>query len=258
MKKLLYITFLFIITLSYSQEQVAYEAIWLNDGMEEQYLEVETFWSEIKKEAISRDLQNGWVVWKVVKDPENESHSKKPDYIVMNGYKDSDQREKQINWEELGMEVYKGKLSKSKYKKEFAKWQGTRKKTSRFLVERLDNTEWKIPQGSETKVYFNGFQALNDDYENYEMKFFKKWHEKRMETGDLGWWEFNKVISRSDNENQDVTHFTMDIALIDNYMGSYPQPTEFSDQMLMKHGSESRKRIIGDELELKFVQFPQN
>lgn len=258
MKKLLYVTFLFIITLSYSQEQVAYEAIWLNDGMEEQYLEVETFWSEIKKEAISRDLQNGWVVWKVVKDPENESHSKKPDYIVMNGYKDSDQREKQINWEELGMEVYKGKLSKSKYKKEFAKWQGTRKKTSRFLVERLDNTEWKIPPGSETKVYFNGFQALNDDYENYEMKFFKKWHEKRMETGDLGWWEFNKVISRSDNENQNVTHFTMDIALIDNYMGSYQQPTEFSDQMLMKHGSESRKRIIGDELELKFVQFPQN
>ena len=258
MKKLLYITFLFIITLSYTQEQVAYEAIWLNDGMEEQYLEVETFWSEIKKEAISRDLQNGWVVWKVVKDPENESHSKKPDYIVMNGYKDSDQREKQTNWEELGMEVYKGKLSKSKYKKEFAKWQGTRKKTSRFLVERLDNSEWKIPPGSETKVYFNGFQALNDDYENYEMKFFKKWHEKRMETGDLGWWEFNKVISRSDNENQDVTHFTMDIALIDNYMGSYPQPTKFSDQMLMKHGSESRKRIIGDELELKFVQFPQN
>ena len=50
----------------------------------------------------------------------------------------------------------------------------------------------------------------------------------------------------------------MDIALIDNYMGSYPQPTEFSDQMLIKHGSESRKRIIGDELELKFVQFPQN
>ena len=30
--------------------------------MEEQYIEVEKFWSEIKKEAISRDLQNGWVV----------------------------------------------------------------------------------------------------------------------------------------------------------------------------------------------------
>ena len=112
--------------------------------------------------------------------------------------------------------------------------------------------------GSKTKVYFNGFQALNDDYENYEMKYFKKWHEKRMEAGELGWWEFNKVINRSENENQDVTHFTMDVALLDNYLETYEEVTEFTDQMLMKHGVQSRKRIIGDELELKFVQFAQN
>ena len=258
MKKLLYITIILITTICYSQNQISYEAIWLNEGMEEQYLEVEKFWSEIKKEAISRDLQSGWVVWKVVKNPDNEEHQKKPDYIVMNGFKNADQRKKQVNWEELGMEVYKGKLSKSKYKKEFAKWQGTIKKTSRFLVERLDNTEWKVPPGSETKVYFNGFQALNDDYENYEMKYFKKLHEKRMEAGDLGWWEFNKVISRSDNENKDVTHFTMDVTLVDNYFQTYPEATEFSDQMMRKHGAASRKRIIGDQLELKFFQFAQN
>jgi hypothetical protein len=258
MKKLLSISLLLFINFSISQTQISYEAIWLNEGMEEQYMEVEKFWSEIKKEAISRNLQEGWVVWKVIKNPENESHSKKPDYIVMNAYKDEDQRKKQVNWEELGRQAYKGKLSKSKYKKEFGKWQGTRKKTSRFLVERLDNTEWKVPQDSKTKVYFNGFQALNDDYENYEMKYFKKWHEKRMEAGELGWWEFNKVINRSENENQDVTHFTMDVALVDNYLETYDEVTEFTDQMLMKHGVQSRKRIIGDELELKFVQFPQN
>ena len=71
MKKLLYITFILITTISYSQNQISYEAIWLNEGMEEQYLEVEKFWSEIKKEAISRDLQSGWVVWKVIKNPDN-------------------------------------------------------------------------------------------------------------------------------------------------------------------------------------------
>ena len=101
MKKLLSISLLLFINFSISQTQISYEAIWLNEGMEEQYIEVEKFWSEIKKEAISRDLQNGWVVWKVIKDPENESHSKKPDYIVMNAYKDEDQRKKQVNWEEL-------------------------------------------------------------------------------------------------------------------------------------------------------------
>ena len=140
MKKLLSTSLLFFIQFSISQTQISYEAVWLNEGMEEQYMEVEKFWSEIKKEAISRDLQSFWVVWKVIKNSDNEEHQKKPDYIVMNAYKDADQRKKQVDWEELGREVYKGKLSKSKYKKEFGKWQGVRKKTSRFLVERLDNT----------------------------------------------------------------------------------------------------------------------
>ena len=110
MKKLLSISLLLFINFSISQTQISYEAIWLNEGMEEQYIEVEKFWSEIKKEAISRDLQNGWVVWKVIKDPENESHSNKPDYIVMNAYKDEDQRKKQVNWEEL-----EEKLTKENY-----------------------------------------------------------------------------------------------------------------------------------------------
>lgn len=258
MKKLLYITFILITTISYSQNQISYEAIWLNEGMEEQYLEVEKFWSEIKKEAISRDLQSGWVVWKVVKNPDNEEHQKKPDYIVMNGFKDADQRKKQVNWEELGMEVYKGKLSKSKYKKEFAKWQGTRKKTSRFLVERLDNTEWKVPPGSETKVYFNGFQALNDDYENYEMKFFKDWHEKRTNAGVQAWWEFNKVINRSKNANQEVTHFTLDILKDGASEYEHPDSSLFTHQMLVKNGVASRKRIIGDKMTMLYSHFQQN
>ena len=59
-------------------------------------------------------------------------------------------------------------------------------------------------------------------------------------------------------ENQDVTHFTMDVALVDNYLETYEEVTEFTDQMLMKAWCTSRKRIIGDELELKFVQFAQN
>ena len=67
MKKLLSISLLFFIQFSISQTQISYEAVWLNEGMEEQYMEVEKFWSEIKKEAISKDLQSFWVVWKVIK-----------------------------------------------------------------------------------------------------------------------------------------------------------------------------------------------
>ena len=59
MKKLLSISLLLFINFSISQTQISCETIWLNEGMEEQYIEVEKFWSEIKK-VISRDLQNGW------------------------------------------------------------------------------------------------------------------------------------------------------------------------------------------------------
>ena len=83
MKKLLSISLLFFIQFSISQTQISYEAVWLNEGMEEQYMEVEKFWSEIKKEAISKDLQSFWVVWKVIKNSDNEEHQKKPDYIAV-------------------------------------------------------------------------------------------------------------------------------------------------------------------------------
>ena len=68
-----------------------------------------------------------------------------------------------------------------------------------------------LEEGQSLDFRFNGFQALNDDYENYEMKFFKDWHEKRTNAGVQAWWEFNKVINRSKNANQEVTHFTLDI-----------------------------------------------
>ena len=48
------------------------------------------------------------------------------------------------------------------------------------------------------------------------------------------------------------------LLIVDDYFQTYPEASEFTDQMMRKHGASSRKRIIGDELELKFVQFAQN
>ena len=256
MKKFtLTILFTFYLTFSFAQ-LITHMSVRVDDNERQGYLELENFWSEIHEQAIKDGLSQRWMVWEFTYEDEEASKGK-PDFLVMNFYKDSIQKSKtaNLNFKDYAKKVYKGKLSKSKFEK---KWNLPLGKRNFYELERLDNTYWHGELKIGMKISMNVFKSLNEDYEDYEMKFFKKWHEKRMETGDLGWWEFNKVISRSDNENQDVTHFTMDIALIDNYMGSYPQPTEFSDQMLIKHGSESRKRIIGDELELKFVQFPQN
>ena len=115
-KQILSILFILSITISFSQ-LVSYEAIWVKDSMDESYVEVEEFWSKIKEQAIADDSQDFWIVFKLEKDIENADHKMKPDYIVMNGYKDSIQRSKSVNWQELGKKVYKKELSKKKFEK---------------------------------------------------------------------------------------------------------------------------------------------
>ena len=254
-KQILSILFTLSFLISFSQ-LISYEAIWVNEGMEEDYISVEEMWSEVKKQAIADDIQDFWIVFKLDKDPANEDDIKKPDYIVMNGFKDDVQRTKQTNWKELAQKVYKGKMSKRKFEMAWEKTPTVRKETRTFLVERLDNTVWNAPdEGQTLSFYFNGFQALNEDYENYEMKFFKDWHEKRTNAGAQAWWEFNKVISRSKNANQDVTHFTMDILKNGQPNYEHPDSSLFTHQMLVKNGVASRKRVIGDKMSSVYALF---
>ena len=256
-KQILSILFTLSFLISFSQ-LVSYEAIWVNDGMEDDYIAVEEMWSEVKKQAIADNLQDFWIVFKVEKDSTNPDHLTKPDYIVMNGFEDDAQRTMQKNWKELGMKVYKGKMSKRKFEKAWDKTPTVRKETRNFLVERLDNSVWSpLAEGKEARFLFNGFKALNDDYESFEMKYFKENHNKQIEAGSRAWWEFNKVISRSENANQEVTHFTMDI--IDaNYQWSNDNEPSFTDQMMSKYGVASRGRVLGDRMSMVYALFQEN
>ena len=256
-KQILSILFTLSFLISFSQ-LVSYEAIWVKDGMDESYVEVEEFWSKIKEQAIADDLQDFWVVFKLEKDSENEDDMTKPDYIVMNGFKDSLQRSKSVDWQGLAKTVYKKELSKKNFEKKWSLGMNVRKETRNFLVERLDNSVWSpLAEGKEARFLFNGFKALNDDYENFEMEYFKENHNKQIEAGSRAWWEFNKVLSRSENANQEVTHFTMDIIDAD-YQWSNDNEPSFTDKMMSKYGVASRERVIGDRMMMLFSQFQQN
>ena len=256
-KQILSIIFTLTFSISFSQ-LISYEAIWVNEGMEEDYISVEEIWSEVKKQAIADDIQDFWIVFKVQKDATNADNLKKPDYIVMNGFKDEEQRTKQTNWKELAQKVYKGKMSKRKFEKAWEMTPTVRQETRNFLVERLDNTVWNAPdEGQSLNFFFNGFQALNDDYENFEMKFFKENHNKQIESGSRAWWEFNKVLNRSENANQEVTHFTMDV-IDKDYQWSNDGEPSFTEQMMVKYGVASRERVIGDRMSVLFAKFQQN
>ena len=87
-----------------SSQLISYEAIWVTDGMEEDYISVEELWSEVKKQAIADDIQDFWVTLRSKKDSTNPESMKKPDYIVFNGFKDDEQRKKANKLERVSNE----------------------------------------------------------------------------------------------------------------------------------------------------------
>ena len=63
MKNLL-LTLLLVFSYSINAQYAVMWAVDLKDGGEKQYLELESFYSEIHKEALKQGLRSGWSVWK--------------------------------------------------------------------------------------------------------------------------------------------------------------------------------------------------
>ena len=55
-------------------------------------------------------------------------------------------------------------------------------------------------------MYGAPVQELDENYVNYELEFFKKGHDKQIETKERGWWELNEIVSSSDNALKEMTH----------------------------------------------------
>ena len=152
-------------------------------------------------------------------------------------------------------------MSKRKFEMAWEKTPSVRKETRTFLVERLDSTVWNAPdEGQTLSFYFNGFQALNEDYENYEMKFFKKWHEKNILDGSRKWWEFNRVLSSNLNTESSTdgtpTHSTIgvfDRERSQEEIDEFWNNLTFEDRMMIKNGLASRESM--GQYQLKLIMF---
>ena len=130
-------------------------------------------------------------------------------------------------------------------------------------VRKKMKTEWKsysmtgldatIDVGGDPKlgniVNYIGVKALNDDYENYEMKWFKNGHNEDILSGRRIAWYFNKVLSSSDSADKSLTH-----AIFERFNPNAPQREQtepsFEQQMMWKHGGASREFVEYCTLEL--------
>ena len=253
MKKINLIIALLFSAITYSQ-MINYTSVRLEEGQDNDYLELESFWSKIHEQAIKDGLEMAWMIWEVIPIEGDENAANQPDYLIMNFYKDSVQQNNQVNFYELGRSVY-SKMSKKKFDK---KWEdgpyGTR---NSYQLMRLDNTEWIFgnPEiGMEAQL--NAFKQTDDNYEQYEIEFYKKWHDKGILNGSRKWWEFNRVLSSSENANKEITHVTMDIRGRDipeeEAEKAWGTPT-FTDRMMWNNGFSTREII--NQVNLKLVMY---
>ena len=258
MKKIIStLIFIFSISLSFSQ-LISHTSVRVNDDERDGYIELEKFWSKIHKQAIEDGYSQRWMIWEFIYADDKDAEGK-PDFLIMNFYKDSLQKAKSANlnvWD-YAKNVYKGKLSKSKFEK---KWNLPAGKRNFYELERLDNTYWhgKIEEGME--ITLNAFKALNEDYEDYEMKFFKKWHEKNILNGSRKWWEFNKIITSNLTTDSSTdgtpTHATIDMSgreQSQDERDEFWNGLTFQDRMMIKNGSASRE-LLG-RYRLKLLMF---
>ena len=255
MKKINLLVALLLSAITYSQV-ITYTSVRLDEGQHEAYVDLEKFWSKIHEQAINDDLETGWLIFEVIPVEGDENADNQPDFLIMNFYKDSVQMSKEVDFYKLGRSVY-NKLSKKKFDKI---WEDGPYGTRNFYqLERLDNTTWLFGDLEiGTILTLNAFKQIVENCEQYEMDFYKKWHNKRILNGSRKWWELNRVLSSSENGNKEITHVTLDMMgreLSDSENEEFWKEVTFMDRMMWSNGAKTREMINQVNLKLLMYKF---
>ena len=256
MKNLYYLLFiLFCVTLN-AQSYIKMEVIKLKSGQEEEYLKIEEFFSDVKKLAVKKGLQSGWAVFKNIPNDQNKIEGLTyPDYMVFNLFDSKEQMEQSIDVNSLTNMAHKGKTKKKVIKKMLSSWSAPRQETRYYTYKRISNTNWGLGDFKKgLKMYGAPVQELDENYVNYELEFFKKGHDKQIETKERGWWELNEIVSSSDNALKEMTHIIFEApgpmwGKIEN-----PEPS-FTEKMMSENGQKTRKMWPHFEMELQYFAF---
>lgn len=226
------------------------EEITLNDVPENEYVDFEAFWKTIKEKHVKEGKQTAWFVWKVLPTEENKGWA---DYLIYNIFANEEQM-KEMNskstewWENEIKTAHKGKTKKSMVKKYTQETMNNkyRKKSVTYTNKGLGAflADGAAPAAG-IKAAYIGVEQLNEDYVDFENKFFAPYHQK---SKSRLYWELNEIIDRTDNAYKPVTHIITEILNPDAPKMEW-NPT-FAEEMTTKYGIASRKFHGSMNLEL--------
>jgi hypothetical protein len=230
----------------------------INDGMEEEYLEMEKVWVEFHKQMIAEGKMYGWSLFKVVSTSSEEGDS--PDYMTLNRFESIEAME--AMWSDMNYEKFlkivkkkvKGKLSTRKIKKIVeAK---VKKSHHSYVIEMTDQTVPSIEMEVGEILQVDAMIQQVDDYEGYETNIAKPILQRNVNDGNLKWWGLTKVSNRNDQALKEITHFTWQIPVEGKEMDWWSEKSssifggEFAYGKLANLVGESRKVLGSGKLQL--------
>ena len=238
-----FLTILFLLALTsnqvFSQNFYAQiQEVTVQEGLNSEYEEFEKFWSVVNEKLIADGHLAGWSFWKV--NPESNDNNPWADYILYNQFSSEDQMNSTLSkspewWTEYVEKAHKGKSKRSLIKK-YVKETLDNKYKQKLVTYNTSNiaafADDKLQPAAGINAVYIGMEQLNEDYERFETEYFQQRHQ-----GNKLYWEFNKIINRSDNAYKPVTHNIFEVNMENPDQN---QDTSFVDEMMVKYGSASR------------------
>ena len=172
MKKLFYL--LLIIPFSISAQFAVADYIVLNEGMDNQYNDLEKVWKVYHQQSIDAGEKTGWAVWKTT--PNNSANENAAHYVVLNQFSSKEQMEKWTKNFDYNKAVLimkselKGKMSSRTINRILSKGPSIKKEVRVYSMKLMDATpltggDLKIGD----KMTYAPMVQKSDDYEKVDV-----------------------------------------------------------------------------------------
>ena len=218
MKKLFYL--LLIIPFSISAQFAVADYIVLNEGMDNQYNDLEKVWKVYHQQSIDAGEKTGWAVWKTT--PNESANENAAHYVVFNQFSSKEKMEDYINGGDdfsinSAISTMKSKLkamSTSSIRKIVQSEQKIKKQVRSYTLQIVDATPLvggDIKIGD--KMRFATMSQKEDDYEEYESNVWKPYFLDEVMRNNHRWWALTKIVDRNENAYKKPSHIVWNIGV---------------------------------------------
>jgi hypothetical protein len=232
------------------------DIIQVKEGREKDYESIESFMLPVQQTAIVEGKKTGWYILKNIGGGDLSEIEDKGivDYMILSVYKDQEQL-KSDTWDgylDIAKKAYTGKMSSRKVQRmmnSIVVEDNPRKDTRTYVMENIYYTK---PNPHAVGNIYSVFPAeqLNEDYEQFEMEYYKPIWEKNILSGNHKNWEFNRIIDRTENAYQNLTHIIFNRGVSG---ATIDFPSDFLSNQLSKAGMASRKGFNTAKMEIIFM-----